>query len=82
MLRKLERKGGKREIVIAKVRAYSTIVTTSATATTNLDEGQIPITFTKYGEHSVRMVPTQPLGPGEYGLSTPIFMELFCFGVD
>jgi hypothetical protein len=83
VLRKVEKKGGKREIVITKVRAYSTIVTSSATATTNLDEGQIPITFTKFGEHSVRIVPNQPLTPGEYALSTPIqFMELFCFGVD
>lgn len=83
VLRKMEKKGSKREIVITKVQAYSAIVTSGATATTNLAEGQIPITFTKYGDHSVRIVPTQPLAPGEYALSTPIqFMELFCFGVD
>ena len=78
-LRSLSVKGNKRELVIAKAHAYIGV----AGATSNLAEGELPITITKYGEHSLKIVPAHPLRPGEYALSSrAAFMNLFCFGVD
>jgi hypothetical protein len=65
--------------VIAKSHAYIGV----AGATSNLAEGEVPVTITKYGEHSLKIVPTQLLRPGEYALSSrAAFLNLFCFGVD
>ena len=30
----------------------------------------MPVTITRYGEHSLKIVPAHPLRPGEYALST------------
>jgi hypothetical protein len=79
VLRSLTGKGSKRELVIAKTHAYFG----TAGSTTNLAEGEVPVTITKYGEHSLKIVPAQPLRPGEYALSTrAAFLNLFCFGID
>jgi hypothetical protein len=79
VLRFLTSKGSKRELVIAKSHAYIG----SASSTSNLAEGEVPVAITRYGEHSLRIVPTQPLRPGEYALSSrAAFLNLFCFGVD
>ena len=51
--------------------------------TANLAEGGLSITITNYSEHSLKLVATQPLRPGEYALSSrAAFLNLFCFGVD
>jgi hypothetical protein len=79
-LRSLTVKASKRELVIAKSHAYILGPTDS---TSNLAEGEVPVTITRYGEHSLKIVPTQPLRPGEYALSSrAAFLNLFCFGVD
>ena len=79
VLRSLTSKGSKRELVIAKAHAYIG----AAGSTSNLAEGEVPVTITRYGEHSLKIVPTQPLRPGEYALSTrAAFLNLFCFRVD
>jgi hypothetical protein len=52
-----------------------------ASAFVHSDEDRGPIT--RYGEHSLKIVPTQPLRRGEYALSSrSAFLNLFCFGVD
>ena len=80
VLRSLSSKGSKRELLIAKAHAY---VFGSAGSTQNLAEGEIPLTITRYGEHSLKIAPAQPLKPGEYALSMrAAFLNLFCFGID
>jgi hypothetical protein len=79
-LRSLTVKGSKRELVIAKSHAYILGPTDS---TSNLAEGEVPVTITRYGEHSLKIVPTQPLRHGEYALSNrAAFLNVFCFGVE
>ena len=79
VLRSLTSKGSKRELVIAKSHAYIG----AAGSTSNLAEGEVPVAITRYGEHSLKIVPTRPLRPGEYALSSrAAFLNLFCFGVD
>lgn len=49
----------------------------------NPEEGAIPIRFEEYGNSSFRIVPAQPLAPGEYALMMRgRYFQLFCFGVD
>jgi len=44
---------------------------------------EVPLTIVKYGQHSLKIVPAKPLGPGEYALSMrAAFLNLFCFGID
>jgi len=50
-------------------------------ATTNLNAGQIPITFSRYGTSSYRITVSN-LAPGEYALSRLYGQDVFCFGVD
>jgi hypothetical protein len=79
VLRSLASKGGKRELVISKTHAYMGV----GSSTSNLAEGEVPVTITKYGVHSLKITPAQPLHPGEYALSgRSAFLNLFCFGVD
>jgi hypothetical protein len=79
VLRSLSPKGNKRELLISKSHAFIGVAGSSS----NLAEGELPITFAKYGEHSLKITPAQPLRPGEYALSTRAsFLNLFCFGVD
>jgi hypothetical protein len=49
----------------------------------NPEEGAIPIRFEQYGTSSFRIIPEQPLAPGEYALMVRgRYSQLYCFGVD
>jgi hypothetical protein len=49
----------------------------------NPEEGAVPIRFQEYGNSSFRIVPAQPLAPGEYALvMRGRYSRLYCFGVD
>jgi hypothetical protein len=49
----------------------------------NPEEGAIAIRFEEYGTSSFRIIPEQPLAPGEYALMVRgRYSQLFCFGVD
>lgn len=49
----------------------------------NPEEGAIPIRFEEYGSSSFRIIPQQPLAPGEYALMVRgRYSQLYCFGVD
>jgi hypothetical protein len=49
----------------------------------NPEEGATPIRFENYGSSSFRIIPQQPLAPGEYALMVRgRYSQLFCFGVD
>lgn len=50
-------------------------------ATTNLNAGQIPLTFARYGASSYRITASN-LAPGEYALSRVYGQDVYCFGVD
>ncbi len=77
VLRKLDPKKKTREI------AFSTghFTPFGGHATTNLNAGQIPITFVRYGKSSYRITATN-LAPGEYALSRVYGQDVYCFGVD
>jgi hypothetical protein len=50
---------------------------------TNLDQQALAVRFEQYGSSSYRIIPEQPLPPGEYALAVRgRFSELYCFGVD
>ena len=66
-LRSLTVKGNKRELVIAKSHAY---ILGPMDSTSDLAAGEVPVTITRYCEHSLKIVPTQPLRRGEYALSS------------
>jgi hypothetical protein len=68
-----------REILMTQ--GHGTIV--GGSATSNLNEGALPIRFEEYGANSYRITPNQPLPPGEYALALHgVVTELYCFGVD
>ena len=77
VLRKLDPKKRNREI------AFSTghFTPLGGHVTTNLNAGQLPITFTRYGASSYR-ISASNLAPGEYALSRIYGQDVFCFGVD
>ncbi len=77
ILRKLDPKKKTREI------AFSTghFTPFGGHATTNLNAGQIPISFARYGASSHRITATK-LAPGEYALSRVYGQDVYCFGVD
>jgi hypothetical protein len=77
VLRKLDPKKKTREI------AFSTghFTPFGGHATTNLNAGQIPISFARYGTSSYRITATN-LAPGEYALSRVYGQDVYCFGVD
>jgi len=79
VLRSLTGKGAKRELVISKAHSYVGVGGSSS----NLAEGEVPVTIVKYGQRSLKIVPAKQLGPGEYALSMrAAFLNLFCFGID
>lgn len=79
VLRSLSHKGSKRELIISKSHAFVGVAGSSS----NLAEGELPITIAKYGARSLKITPSRPLRPGEYALSTrAAFLNLFCFGID
>lgn len=54
-----------------------------ASATSDPDEGAVPIRFAEYGTNSYRIVPEHLLAPGEYALAfRGVVTEIYCFGVD
>jgi hypothetical protein len=77
VLRKLDPKKKTREI------AFSTghFTPFGGHATTNLNAGQIPISFAHYGLTSYRITAAN-LAPGEYALSRVYGQDVYCFGVD
>jgi hypothetical protein len=77
VLRKLDPKKKNREI------AFSTghFTPFGGHATTNLNAGQILLTFARYGASSYRITASN-LAPGEYALSRIYGQDVFCFGVD
>lgn len=77
VLRKLEPKKKNREIVFSSGR----FTPFGGHATTNLNAGQIQLTFARYGASSYR-ISVSNLAPGEYALSRIYGQEVFCFGVD
>lgn len=42
----------------------------------------VPLNAEKYGDSSLKLVPSQQLAPGEYCLSRTTISQGFCFGVD
>jgi hypothetical protein len=78
-LRALKVSKDHREILMTQ--GHGTIV--GGTATSKLDEGEVPIRFDEYGASSYRITPLQPLPRGEYALALRgSVTELYCFGVD
>lgn len=77
VLRKLDPKKKMREI------AFSTghFTPLGGHATTDLNAGQIPISFARYGASSYRITAAN-LAPGEYALSRAYGQDVYCFGVD
>lgn len=79
VLRILRGKGDKRELVMTESHGPLGL----GGATSNLAEGVRPVTFERFGEHSLKIMSEEPLPPGEYALSRRFGMtDLFCFGVD
>ena len=77
VLRKLNSKKKSRELVI--MAGHFTPV--GGSTKTNLSQGVLPVTFTRYGASSIKMS-TGPLPPGEYAVSRLYLQTVFCFGVD
>jgi hypothetical protein len=76
-LRLLKGSKSHREFVLSQ--AHDSIVGGAV----NPEEGAIPIRFEDYGNSSFRILPAQPLAPGEYALVVRgRYSQLFCFGVD
>jgi hypothetical protein len=79
VLRALKKKGNKRELVMTESHGPLGL----GGAFGNLAEGVLPVTFEKFGEHSLKLLSEEPLRPGEYALSRRSgMMDLFCFGID
>src|ERR1039458_852592 len=72
-------KGSERHRELVLSQAHGSIVGGAV----NPEEGAIPIRFEEYGTYSFRIIPAQPLAPGEYALMVRgRYSQLFCFGVD
>ncbi len=41
-----------------------------------------PLNFSKYGQQSVKLSPTEPLAPGEYAITNKLEQSAFLFGID
>jgi len=78
-LRLLQHSKAHREFVM--MRGHGSII--GGAATSNLDEGAVPLRFEEHGAASYRITPTKALSPGEYALAVRgMASELYCFGVD
>lgn len=78
-LRELKSTKDHREFVMTQ--AHGTVF--GGSATSNLDEGSVPIRFEEYGANSYRITSEKALPPGEYALALRgMPSELYCFGVD
>lgn len=65
-----------REVVIAKAGSLG------LNAKSTSGESQRPLNFSKYGEQSLKLSPAEPLGPGEYVITTKLGQSAFLFGID
>jgi hypothetical protein len=75
-LRLLKGSKSHREFVLSQ--AHGSIVGGAV----NPEEGAISIRFEQYGGSSFRIIPQQPLAPGEYALVVRgRYSQLYCFGV-
>jgi hypothetical protein len=77
VLRKMDSKKKNREIVFSTGH-FSPL---GGSVNTNLAQGSLPVTFTKYGASSIK-VTAGALSAGEYALSRASALDVFCFGVD
>jgi len=77
MLRRLDSKKKSRELAFSTGR----FTPLGGHATTNLNAGQVPLSFARYGASSYRVVATN-LPPGEYALSRMYGQDFYCFGID
>ncbi len=77
VLRRLDSKKKTREIVFMTGH-FSPI---GGSEKTNLSEGVLPVTFSRYGKSSYEIT-TAPLPPGEYALSASYGQTVYCFGTD
>jgi hypothetical protein len=72
-------KGSKSHREFVLIQAHGSIVGGAV----NPEEGAVPIRFEEYGISSFRIIPQQPLAPGEYALVVRgRYSQLYCFGVD
>lgn len=72
-------KGSKSHREFVLTQAHGSIVGGAV----NPEEGAVPIRFEEYGSSSFRIIPQQPLAPGEYALVVRgRYSQLYCFGVD
>ncbi len=76
-LRKLDATKKEREIVIMS----GTFTPFGGSSHTDLSRGSVPLTFSKYGESSLK-ISVASLPPGEYALSFVTPQSVYCFGVD
>jgi len=77
VLRKMDSKKKNGEIVFS-TGLFSPL---AGPVNTNLAQGSLPVTFTKYGASSIK-VTAGALPAGEYALSRASALDVFCFGVD
>jgi hypothetical protein len=78
-LARLEVKKKERRLVMAEVGAFGGAF---GGTTSGSDEAFLLINAAPYGKESARIVPAEPLEPGEYALSSASGGQFFCFGVD
>jgi hypothetical protein len=76
VLEALTRSKGKRELQIVQVGAFGT-----HSGTTN-GQAAKSLNFARYGEHSYRFTPAEPLSKGKYAVMSKGSTESFLFGVD
>jgi hypothetical protein len=77
LLRRLGTKKKTRELITSSGH----VSPFGASTVRNPDEGAVPVTFSLYGDYSLKLE-TTALAPGEYALGRPNGWPLFCFGVD
>lgn len=78
-LSRLKVKKNNRRLVLREVGALGDAF---GGAPSGSDEALLPLSAVRYGRDSMRIVPAQPLEPGEYALSSVTGGQFFCFGVD
>jgi hypothetical protein len=65
-----------REVVIAKAGSMG------MNGRSTSGESLRSLNFAKYGEHSLKLSPVEPLAPGEYMIITKLGQSAFLFGID
>ena len=75
-LYRMDQKNGKREMLVMESAPLG------ITAKVVMDRHEVSTNISAFSPSSVRIVPIQPLGPGEYCFSPVGVNDVFCFGVD